>query len=43
MDLWVRKTTSKEFKNRIEEIYKNSEEIFKDGGKNGIMERYTGI
>lgn len=32
MDLWVRKTTSKEFKNRIEEIYKNAEEIFKDGG-----------
>ena len=30
MDLWVRKTTSKEFKDRIEEIYKNAEELYKE-------------
>lgn len=31
MELWVRKKTTKEFKTRIEEIYKNAEEIFKEG------------
>ena len=30
MDLWVRKTTSKQFKDRIEEIYKNAEELYKE-------------
>ena len=30
-DLWVRNITTKEFKTRIEEIYKNVEEIFKEG------------
>lgn len=30
MDLWVRKTTSKEFKNRIEEIYENVEKLYKE-------------
>lgn len=31
MELWVRKKTTKEFKTRIEEIYKNADEIFKEG------------
>jgi len=30
MELWVRGKTTQEFKNRIEEIYKNADELFKN-------------
>ena len=31
MELWVRSKTTQEFKDRIEEIYKNADELFKEG------------
>lgn len=31
MELWVRGKTTQEFKNRIEEIYNNADELFKEG------------
>lgn len=30
MELWVRSKTTQEFKNRIEEIYNNADELFKE-------------